>query len=191
MTERKPAGMTFTSWIDKQIQDAAERGAFDDLPGSGKPLPRRSTDDPEAWAREYALREGASTDDLLPAPLRLRKDSAQLAETVPSLPSERAVRDTVAELNERIMAWRKLPLGPPIFVPLVDADAMVERWRDGHSAAEPAEPARAGQPGRPHRPEARRPDRPGQPERRRPERLIAWATARRSLRRNRRATGQS
>jgi hypothetical protein len=183
MTERKPAGMTFTSWIDKQIQDAAERGAFNDLPGAGKPLPRRNTDDPEAWAREYALREGASTSDLLPTPLRLRKDSAQLAESVPGLPSEQAVRDTVAELNERIMAWRRLPLGPPIFVPLVDADAMVERWR-----AEQSGPASA-----PHR---EPPPGPGtsrfrEPESRRPERLIAWATARRSLRRNRRATGPS
>src|SRR5262245_50270332 len=36
MTERKPAGMSFTSWIDQQIEEAAERGAFDDLPGAGK-----------------------------------------------------------------------------------------------------------------------------------------------------------
>jgi hypothetical protein len=182
MTERKPSGMTFTSWIDKQIQDAADRGAFDNLPGAGKPLPRRNTDDPEAWAREYALREGATADELLPTPLRLRKDSAQLAAAVPSLPSEQAVRDSVAELNERIMAWRRLPLGPPIFVPLVDEDAMVARWyaRQSRLAAAPrAEPPRAP-----------RPDRPRQQERRRPERLIAWATARRSLRRNRRATGQ-
>jgi Domain of unknown function (DUF1992) len=186
MTERKPAGMTFTSWIDKQIQDAAERGAFDNLPGAGKPLPRRHADDPEAWAHEYALREGASSDDLLPAPLRLRKDSAQLAESVASLPSELAVRDTVAELNDRILAWRRLPVGPPIFVPLVDADAMVERWRAGQS-----DPVRAPGAGRPRAAETRPADLTPQPERRRPERLIAWATARRSLRRNRRATGQA
>jgi hypothetical protein len=39
MTERKPAGKSFTSWIDQQIQEAQDRGAFDDLPGTGKPSP--------------------------------------------------------------------------------------------------------------------------------------------------------
>jgi hypothetical protein len=41
MTERKPAGMSFTSWIDQQIDEARERGAFGNLPGAGKPLPKR------------------------------------------------------------------------------------------------------------------------------------------------------
>jgi len=36
MTGRKPAGMSFPSWIDQQINEAAERGAFDHLPGAGK-----------------------------------------------------------------------------------------------------------------------------------------------------------
>ena len=39
MTERKPPEITFASWIDQQINEAAERGAFDNLPGAGKPLP--------------------------------------------------------------------------------------------------------------------------------------------------------
>jgi Domain of unknown function (DUF1992) len=39
MTERKPPDLSFTSWIDRQINEAAERGAFDNLPGAGKPLP--------------------------------------------------------------------------------------------------------------------------------------------------------
>jgi hypothetical protein len=39
MTERKPPGRSFTSWIDQQINEAEERGSFDNLPGAGKPLP--------------------------------------------------------------------------------------------------------------------------------------------------------
>ncbi|HUA42024.1 MAG TPA: DUF1992 domain-containing protein, partial [Streptosporangiaceae bacterium] len=39
MTERKPHDVTFRSWIDQQISEAEERGAFDNLPGAGKPLP--------------------------------------------------------------------------------------------------------------------------------------------------------
>jgi hypothetical protein len=138
MTERKPAGMSFTSWIDQQINEAAERGAFDNLPGAGKPLPKRG-DDTEAWVREWVRREGGSVDEMLPTPLKLRRQTAHLAETVPEFPSEQHVRDAVAELNERIMQWRKLPLGPPIFVPLVDEDKMVAAWRDAQPPADAVE----------------------------------------------------
>ncbi len=148
MTERKPAGMGFTSWIDQQISEAAERGAFDNLPGVGKPLPKRD-DGPEAWLREWVRREGVSAEEMLPTPLKLRKQSARLAEAVPSLRSEQDVREMVAELNERIMEWRRLPLGPPIFVPLADEEKMVGLWREaqpkpaGDDSHKDAEPARA------------------------------------------------
>jgi hypothetical protein len=131
MTERKPLGMSFTSWIDEQIQEAAERGAFDDLPGAGKPIPNRGDEDAaQSWIREYVRKEGIQAEDLLPTPLRLRKDVARLSETVESMQSEAAVREAVTKLNERIMEWRRLPIGPPIFVPLVDEEAMVARWRE-------------------------------------------------------------
>jgi hypothetical protein len=133
MTERKPSGMTFHSWIDQQISEAAERGAFDNLPGAGKPLPNRGdADDGQAWLRDYLRREGVSTDVLLPTPLKLRKEAARLAHSVPGLRSEQEVRGVVAELNHRIKEWRRIPVGPPIFVPLVDEDAMVAAWREAH-----------------------------------------------------------
>jgi hypothetical protein len=145
MTERKPQGMSFRSWIDQQISEAAERGAFDNLPGAGKPLRGRGEpDDPDAWVLDWVRREGVSTEELLPTPLRLRKQAAQLAESLPELGSEQEVRDAVAELNERIMEWRKLPIGPPIFVPLVDSDAMVGKWlaeRPAPPSVATAEPA--------------------------------------------------
>lgn len=147
MTERKPAGMSFTSWIDQQISEAAERGAFDNLPGAGKPLPKHN-DHTEAWLIDWVRREGGTTEEMLPTPLKLRKQSARLAETVHELRSEQDVREAVAELNERIMQWRKLPLGPPIFVPLVDEEKMVASWRDAQplpaaAKPEPSEPARS------------------------------------------------
>jgi hypothetical protein len=147
MTERKPAGMSFTSWIDQQINEASERGAFDNLPGAGKPLPKRG-DDTEAWLREWVRREGGSTEEMLPTPLKLRKQSARLAENVHELRSEAEVREIVAELNERIMQWRKLPLGPPIFVALVDEEEMVAAWRDAQPlpAAAETEQAEGAQP---------------------------------------------
>src|SRR4030088_2511648 len=130
MTERKPPGMSFTSWIDQQVIDAEKRGVFDNLPGAGKPIPRsEDADDGQAWLRDYLRREGVSAEELLPAPLKLRKEVERLAEWVQNLRSEQQVRDTVRELNERIMEWRRSSVGPPIFVPLVDQEMMVSRWR--------------------------------------------------------------
>jgi hypothetical protein len=177
MTERKPPGMNFTSWIDQQISEAQQRGAFDNLPGAGKPLPKRSeADDGQAWLREYLRREGVSTDEMLPTPLKLRKEVERLAEAVPAMSSEQEVRDIAGEINRRIVAWRRIPTGPPIFVALVDTEAMVARWREahppatpGHSPAATAEPQRATGDSRPGtgragrwRRRARRP-RPGTP----------------------------
>jgi hypothetical protein len=139
MTERKPPGTSFASWIDRQIAEAEERGAFDNLPGAGRPLPRREQDAGQAWLRDYMRREGVSSDDLLPAPLRLRKEAERLADSVPGLRSEQEVREAVADLNDRILQWRRIPLGPPVFLPLVDEDALVARWRA-------ARPATASQP---------------------------------------------
>jgi hypothetical protein len=168
MTERKPPGMSFTSWIDQQISEAQQRGAFDNLPGAGQPLPkRREADDGQAWLREYLRREGVSTDELLPTPLKLRKEIEALAEAAPGLSSEQQVRDVAGELNRRIVAWRRIPLGPPIFVPLVNTEAMVARWREAHPVA--PQPRRATGDSRPGtgragrwRRRARRP-RPGRP----------------------------
>jgi len=130
MTQRKPAGMSFGSWIDQQINEAAERGAFEDLPGAGKPLPRRDeTDAGQAWLHDYLRREGVPTEELLPAPLRLRKEAERLAGGAPAMRSEQEVREAVTALNQRIRDWRRLPLDSPIFVPLVDEEAMVSRWR--------------------------------------------------------------
>ena len=116
MTERKPAELSFASWIDQQITEAEARGAFDDLPGAGKPLPRRDDEYVgQAWLRNYLHREGISTEEALPEPLRLRKESERLTASARELPSEEHVREAVADLNERIMRWRRIPIGPPIF----------------------------------------------------------------------------
>jgi hypothetical protein len=149
MTERKPPGTSFPSWVDQQISEAAARGAFDDLPGAGRPLPRPvGPDDGQAWLRDYVRREGVPVEELLPEPLRLRKEAEQLAEAAPAFPSAGAVRAAVINLNERIMKWRRIPMGPPLFVPLVDEEAMVARWRDGQPVAPPAGLAAADQPAR-------------------------------------------
>ena len=152
MTERKPPDMSFRTWIEQQIEEATERGAFENLPGAGKPLPKSEEDAAAAWLREYVRREGVATEEFLPVPLKLRKESERLADAAPGLPSDQAVREAAAELNERIMNWRRIPLGPPIFVPLVDADALAARWHEARPAEPPPATAGAGR----HEPRGRR-----------------------------------
>ena len=144
MTQRKPQGMSFTSWIDQQIADAEERGVFDNLPGAGKPLdlkPEGDADYGAAWVRDYARREGVAPEEFLPTPLRLRREIERLAESVGGLGSEQDVREIVGDINRRILEFRRIPDGPPIFVPLVRMDDMLDRWRAAQSANQsPAPP---------------------------------------------------
>jgi DnaJ-like protein len=132
--------MSYTSWIDQQILDAEKRGVFDNLPGAGKPLdlkPEGDADYGQAWMRDYARREGVRPEEFLPTPLRLRKEIERLAETVGDMDSEHEVRETVGELNRRILEWRRIPVGPPVFVRLVDSGEMVERWRQAQAGKRP------------------------------------------------------
>lgn len=139
MTERKPPEISFASWVDQQINEAAERGAFDDLPGAGQPLPKRGeAGDGQAWLRDYLRREGVSGEELLPLPLRLRKEVERLTGSVQELRSEQEVREVVGALNQRILEWRRIPEGPPVYLRLVDEEAMLVRWREGRPPSSPA-----------------------------------------------------
>lgn len=151
MTERKPPGVNFESWVDKQISEAMNRGAFDDLPGAGEPI--RNLDRPydEVWVNRLLQDEGATPEDMLPTPLRLRREAERLPEKVRGLGSERAVRDEAEELNDRITAWLRAPLdGPTVPVRRVDVDAIVAQWRAerkaGTKVAGPSVPARRSAP---------------------------------------------
>lgn len=132
VTERKPHGMSFESWVDKQIREATERGEFANLPGAGKPIPGRGEPDDELWwLKGYARREGLSTEELLPASLRLRRQIERLPQTLEGLRSERAVRDEVDKLNAQIVAWLRVPSDPLVPLSPVDVDEVVEQWRAG------------------------------------------------------------
>ena len=140
MTERKPRQQSFTSWIDQQIADAENRGVFENLPGAGQPLNIKPTGDGDfgqAWMRDYARREGVSPEEFLPTPLKLRREIEQLTEIVGEMRSEAEVRETFGDLNRRIVEWRRIPVGPPIHVRLVNTDEMVARWRAARAAKAP------------------------------------------------------
>lgn len=139
MTERKPPGTDFETWIDRQVRTARERGDFDDLPGTGKPLPDLGNESELSWVKKYVEREGLSTEALLPPAVQLRKEIDRLPETVAELRSEQAVREQVGELNLRIAEWLRAPSGPRVKVAPVDADEVVRRWRERRATAAEAE----------------------------------------------------
>jgi DnaJ-like protein len=129
----------YESVIDQQIRMAEERGDFADLPGKGKPLPGLDgPDDENWWIKSYIRRAELPSDALLPTPLQLRKEAERLPETVRDLPSEQAVLAAVAELNRRIAQWLRAPSGPAVPVRLVDADAVVQEWRQRRPSPPPA-----------------------------------------------------
>jgi hypothetical protein len=129
MTERKPPGVSFETWIDRQIREATERGAFEDLPGAGKPLAHDSAPYDELWWIKGKMeREGLSC---LPPVLALRKEAEEALAAALEAPSERQVRRIVAEINEQIReVLAKPPPGPVLRVKLFDAEEIVRQWRE-------------------------------------------------------------
>jgi hypothetical protein len=129
MTERKPPGVSFESWVDAQISRGIARGDFDDLPGAGKPLPRRPDDDMYAWVLAKARQENIDVFGMLPPGLALRKEKEDLPRRAAGLPSEAAVRALVEDFNDRVRLFWRRPQDPPVVpVGLADADDVVAGW---------------------------------------------------------------
>nr|WP_062335124.1 DUF1992 domain-containing protein [Herbidospora sakaeratensis] len=144
MTDRKPGGMNFETWIDRQIREAAARGEFDDLPGAGKPLPR-GRDDEMGWIKRKLDEEGLEFP--LPGGLGLRREAEKVREAAVAARSEDQARTLVAEMNDRIKEAVRHPMaGPPVIVPLIDEDEVVAAWRAAHPP--PVQPLTAPPPAR-------------------------------------------
>ncbi|MBF6327942.1 DUF1992 domain-containing protein [Nocardia transvalensis] len=139
MTERKPVGMSYESWLDKQIREATERGDFDNLPGAGKPLPDAGLPyDENWWLKDYLRRENVGGEGMLPTSLLLRRDLERLPRTVARMSAEHQVREYVTKLNERITNWLRLPHGPYVQVAPVEVDEIVRQWREDRRRPAPA-----------------------------------------------------
>jgi hypothetical protein len=129
VSDRKPGGMPFESWVDRQIREAEERGQFDDLPGAGKPLPGADKPyDEHWWIKQKLESEGLSMP--LPPTLQLRKDAEKALAQAAGARSESEVRRIVGEINDRIREAIRTGLqGPPLNLMPYDVDEVVSRWR--------------------------------------------------------------
>ena len=129
MTERKPPGVGFQTWVERQIRDAMERGEFDNLPGAGKPIP--DLDKPHDdlwWVKDKLRRENLS---YLPATLALRKEAEDALATALRARSEAQVRRILAAINRKIVDGnRKAASGPPLNLMPFDVERVVAAWRE-------------------------------------------------------------
>ncbi|MFF4396573.1 DUF1992 domain-containing protein [Streptomyces sp. NPDC001480] len=141
MTERKPPGVSFESWVDKQIHDAEGRGEFDHLPGAGKPLPRdlETPYDELWWVKRKMAREGLA---FLPPALALRKEAEDALTAAYAAPSERIARKIIDDVNVKLRDMMfKPPPGPPLGMKPYDVEEVVREWRERRAAAGGADTA--------------------------------------------------
>ena len=122
---------SYESPLDRQIREAVERGEFENLPGSGRPLPGYGEGyDEEWWLKDLVRRENIT--GALPTSLMLRREIEELAQTLAKRKTEASVRAYLEDLNERIRrAQRGHVNGPPVVLSTVDVDAAVLAWRAG------------------------------------------------------------
>lgn len=133
MTQRKPLGTSWESWIESQIRTAQQQGAFDNLPGAGKPFSNLDQEyDPLWWVKQLTRREQLS---LLPPALELlRKVERELA-GIDELPDEATVRRRIAALNVEIARINATVVeGPPTRLGPLDVEQVVARWQRNRSA---------------------------------------------------------
>ncbi|MEO3874443.1 DUF1992 domain-containing protein [Nonomuraea sp. B12E4] len=130
MPDRKPAGVPFESWVDRQVREAEERGEFDNLPGSGKPLPNLHREHSEMWwIKQKVESEGLTMP--LPPTLALRKEAEEALAGALGARSETEARQIIEEINDRIrQAIRTGLSGPPLNLMPFDADRIVSEWRE-------------------------------------------------------------
>jgi hypothetical protein len=131
MTERKPPGMSFETWVDNQISRSIARGDFERLRGSGKPLPNLDREETAYdWALAKARREGVDTAAMLPPGLALRRERDGLPERAERLTSEHEVRALAEDYNARVRAfWRRPQESRWSPLPgLAEVESLVEWW---------------------------------------------------------------
>jgi len=128
MGGRKPPGVTFETWVDRQIREGAAQGAFDDLPSG--PIDLSDQHDPDWWLKRKIRDEGLDT---LPASLVLRREVEQAVRDARDAPTEADARRRIEAVNERIRKANRVAIsGPPVNLVPYDVEELVAFWRAAH-----------------------------------------------------------
>ena len=98
--------------IEQRIKEAQEKGDFDDLPGSGKPLVIE--DDahiPEDLRLAHKILKNA---DFLPPELQLKKEIRQMEDMLEKIPDEKEKYRQIKKINYKIMQLNMAGKGSPL-----------------------------------------------------------------------------
>ena len=128
MTERRPAHEPVPDFVERQIEEARARGAFDDLPGHGRPQEGLDQPHDELWWLKRKLRDEHVSE--LPPALRAKVERDRAVDEALVAVDEEAVRAILEQVNTLIRRINRTTVhGPPTTVGPVDVDALVARWR--------------------------------------------------------------
>jgi hypothetical protein len=128
MTGRKPPRVSWESWVDRQIREGIERGEFDDLPGTGRPLADLDGPHDELWWVRKKMRD--EQVEYLPPTLAIRKELDLTLAQIAASRSEAEVVRLITAINERIVYINSHATpGPPSTVMALDPDRLLADWR--------------------------------------------------------------
>jgi DnaJ-like protein len=134
MTEdKKPPNVSWDSWIERKIRESMEQGEFDNLPGSGQPIPDLARPYDELWWLRKKLREEQLSID--PPTLVLRREYHDTLAKIAGARNEGEVRRLVAAINERIIYVNShTTFGPPTELVPLNVERVVAEWRDARGS---------------------------------------------------------
>lgn len=137
MTERKPTGLRWESWTEKQIEEGRRAGLFDGLDGEGRPIDGLDRPHDEDWWVKAKLRR--EQIDYLPPTIAIRGERDAAVAAALDATDEREARRILEQINERIRYVNSHTVsGPPSTVWVVDEESVLERWRAAHPDPDPA-----------------------------------------------------
>ena len=102
----------FQKIVEKRIRRAKEEGAFDNLPGQGKPLSMEDDSHiPEDLRLVHKILKNA---DCLPPELQLRKEIRQMEDMLEGIPDEKEKYRQIKRINYKIMQLNMMGKGSPL-----------------------------------------------------------------------------
>lgn len=126
--ERKPQNEDWESFADRKIREAQEDGAFERLPGFGKPIPGLDQPAKDDWWLKQKLKEERLS--VMPPVLEARLKVEKTLDEIQAIDSETEVRKRLRELNEIIRQAMYSPIpGPPDGIALIDIEQTIADWK--------------------------------------------------------------
>jgi hypothetical protein len=115
MTVHRKGGLMlgYLRMVERKIQEAMDRGEFDNLPGRGKPLLlEEDSHIPEELRVAYKILKNA---DCLPPELEAKKEIRQMEDLLADIPDEKERYKLIKKINYMIMRLNMMGKRSPLF----------------------------------------------------------------------------